>query len=186
MDALTCLLYKMTLRLVEQLMPVRLHTFFRYFPVSDRDRRFGLYLTTAGESRIPPRFPYPPLGHPGGYEFDWRKGRILHEYQIVYISRGQGRLETREHEWPVTAGTVFLLHPGAWHRYRPDPTTGWNEHWVGCDGPVVRGLVRQGFFSPRRPVQPARDKDPPCSVPSARWWTPSTRAAPPSSRSRPA
>src|SRR5436190_108803 len=69
------------------------HTFFRYFPVSDRDRRFGLYLTTAGESRIPPGFAYPPAGHPGAYQFDWKKGRVLREYQIVYISSGQGRLE---------------------------------------------------------------------------------------------
>ena len=137
----------------------RLQTFFRYFPVSDRDRRWGLYLTTAGESRIPPRFSYPPPGHPGGYQFDWRKGRVLHEYQIVYISRGQGRLEMRREQWRIGAGTVFLLHPGVWHRYRPDPATGWSEHWVGCDGPVVRGLIRQGFFAPGRPVQPVRDED---------------------------
>jgi AraC-like DNA-binding protein len=140
-------------------MRPRLQTLFHYFPVSERDRRWGLYLTTAGESRIPPRFHYPPPGHPGGYQFDWRKGRVLHEYQIVYISAGQGRLEMRRQSWRIGAGTVFLLHPGAWHRYRPDPATGWSEHWVGCDGTVVRGLVRQGFFSPRRPVQQVRDED---------------------------
>lgn len=140
-------------------MARRVHTFFRYFPVSDRDRRWGLYLTTAGESRIPPHFHYPPPGHPGGYQFDWRKGRVLHEYQIVYISTGQGRLEMRRQHWRIGAGTVFLLHPGVWHRYRPDPATGWSEHWVGCDGPVVRSLIRQGFFSPRRPVQQVRDED---------------------------
>jgi AraC-like DNA-binding protein len=140
-------------------MPARLQTFFHYFPVSNRDRRWGLYLTTAGESRIPPHFSYPPPGHPGGYQFDWRKGRVLHEYQIVYISTGQGRLETRRQHWRIGAGTVFLLHPGVWHRYRPDPATGWSEHWVGCDGPVARGLVRQGFFSPQRPVQQVRDED---------------------------
>jgi len=136
-----------------------IHTFFRYFPVSDRDRRFGLFLTTAGESRIPPGAEYPPRGHPGGYDFDWRKGRVLREHQIVYVSGGRGRLEIGRGRWRVTPGTVFLLYPGVWHRYRPDPRTGWDEHWVGCDGPIVRGLVRQGFFSPQRPVLRVRDED---------------------------
>ena len=136
-----------------------MHTFFRYFPVSERDRRFGLYLTTAGESRIPPGFAYPPAGHPGAYQFDWRKGRVLREYQIVYISSGQGRLEAGQARWRIGSGSCFLLYPGTWHRYRPDPRTGWHEHWVGCDGPVVRGLVRNGFFSPQRPVVRVRDED---------------------------
>jgi AraC-like DNA-binding protein len=136
-----------------------LHTFFRYFPVSDRDRRFGLFLTTAGESRIPPGTDYPPRGHPGAYHFDWTKGRVLREYQVVYVSAGRGRLETQEARWHITPGTAFLLYPGVWHRYRPDRRTGWNEHWLGCDGPIVRGLVRQGFFSKRRPVLRVRDED---------------------------
>lgn len=135
------------------------HTFFRYFPVSERDRRWGLYLTTAGESRIPPGFPYPPPGHPGGYQFDWKKGRVLREYQMVYISSGQGRLETRQTRWRIASGSCFLLYPSTWHRFRPDPRTGWHEHWVGCDGPAVRGLVKNGFFSPRRPVVRVRDED---------------------------
>jgi len=138
---------------------LRVHTFFRYLPVSERDRRFGLFLTTAGESRIPPGFPYPPTGHPGLYAFDWKKGRVLREHQVVYISAGQGRLETRHSAWRISPGTAFLLFPGVWHRYRPDPGVGWNEHWLGCDGPVVRGLVRHGFFSPDRPVLRVRDED---------------------------
>jgi hypothetical protein len=23
-----------------------------------------------------------------------------------------------------------MLFPGEWHRYSPDPATGWDEHWV--------------------------------------------------------
>lgn len=135
------------------------HTFFRYFPISDRDRRWGLFLTTVGESRIPPGFSYPPPGHPGAYQFDWRKGRVLREYQVVYISAGQGRLETESGRWRVSPGNAFVLYPGVWHRYRPDVATGWNEHWVGCDGPVIRRLVRNEFFSPRRPLLRVRDED---------------------------
>jgi len=98
-------------------MARRIHTFFRYFPISDRDRRFGLYLTTAGESRIPPGTEYPPRGHPGAYQFDWRKGRVLQEHQIVYISGGQGQLEVGHTRWWINAGSVFVLYPGA----RPTP-----------------------------------------------------------------
>jgi len=136
-----------------------LQTFFRYFPISERDRLWGLYLTTAGESRIPPGSVYPPTGHPGGYHFDWKRGRVLREYQFVYISAGQGVLETARSRWRITPGQAFILFPRVWHRYRPDLRIGWNEHWVGCDGPVVRGLVRNGFFSPRRPVLRVRAED---------------------------
>jgi AraC-like DNA-binding protein len=84
---------------------------------------------------------------------------VLREYQLVYISAGQGVLETSRSRWRITPGQAFMLFPGAWHRYRPDPRIGWSEHWVGCDGPVVRGLVRNGFFSPRRPVVRVREED---------------------------
>jgi AraC-like DNA-binding protein len=136
-----------------------LHTFFRYFPISQRDRLWGLFLTTAGESRIPPGSPYPPRGHPGAYDFDWEKGRVLREHQFVYISAGQGRLEMRKESWRIMPGQAFILFPGVWHRYRPDQRTGWNEHWVGCDGPIVRSLVRNRFFSRRRPVLRVREED---------------------------
>jgi AraC-like DNA-binding protein len=137
----------------------RVQTFFRYFPISDRDRLWGLYLTTAGESRIPPGSAYPPTGHPGGYHFDWKRGRVLREYQFVYISAGGGVLELGRTRWRLTPGQAFILFPGLWHRYRPNPRTGWSEHWVGCDGPVVRSLVRNGFFSPKRPVLRVREED---------------------------
>jgi hypothetical protein len=136
-----------------------LQTFFRYFPISGRDRLWGLYLTTAGESRIPPGAPYPPTGHPGGYHFDWRRGRVLREYQFVYISAGRGVLEIARNRWRIGSGQAFVLFPGVRHRYRPDPRTGWSEHWIGCDGPIVRGLVRHRFFSPRKPVLRVREED---------------------------
>ena len=150
---MTCLVHKMT--------PVArgLQTFFRYFPISERDRRWGLYLTTAGESRIPPGAPYPPTGHPGGYHFDWRRGRVLREYQFVYISAGRGVLEIARNRWRIGSGQAFVLFPGVRHRYRPDPRTGWSEHWIGCDGPIVRTLVRNRFFSPRKPVLRVREED---------------------------
>lgn len=135
-------------------------SFYRYFPVSERDRKWGLHVTTTGESRIPPHSPYPPHGHPKGYAFEWSSGRVLHDHQVIYISSGRGHFES-EHTRPrpIETGEAFLLFPGVWHRYAPEPGTGWTEHWVGLDGTVARAWVRNGFFSPREPVFKVKQED---------------------------
>ncbi len=128
-------------------------TSFRYFPVSPRDEKWGLYVTTAGQSRIPPNAAYPPDGHPRDYSFDWRHGRVLADHQIIYISSGRGWFESRgTGRRAIESGDVFLLFPGVWHRYAPDPATGWDEHWVGFAGETAVRLVRNGFFARRTPV----------------------------------
>jgi AraC-like DNA-binding protein len=136
----------------------RAQSFFRYLSSSDLDKRWGLYLTGAGEARVPPGAPYPPPGHPEGYHFEWHHGRVLREYQIVYLAAGGGRVETLHHAWRVQAGMAFMIHPGLWHRYRPDPATGWTEHWVSFDGAIARRAVRYRFFSPGRPVYRVREE----------------------------
>lgn len=128
-------------------------SYSRYFPASVRDRKWGWHMTTAGEMRILPGQEYPPSGHPKGYNFDWSKGRVLESHALVYISRGRGSFESRHSAiQPIEAGKVMFLFPGVWHRYRPDSETGWDEHWVGFDGDVVRRWVKNQFFSPRMPV----------------------------------
>ncbi|MBI5396633.1 MAG: AraC family transcriptional regulator [Verrucomicrobia bacterium] len=110
-------------------------------------------MTTAGQSRIPARATYPPGGHPKNYDFDWRRGRVLADHQVVYISSGRGWFESRGvGRRRIESGDAFLLFPGVWHRYAPDRRTGWDEHWVGFDGEMARRLVRNRFFSPRAPV----------------------------------
>jgi AraC-like DNA-binding protein len=127
--------------------------FFRYIPVRPRDVHWGLYVTGAGCTRIPPHAPYPPARHPELYDFTWDHGRTLPEYQVVYITAGQGEFEssptgTRE----ITAGTVFLLFPGVWHRYRPARETGWDEYWVSFSGRNMENLQAEGFFVPEEAV----------------------------------
>lgn len=53
------------------------------------------------------------------------------------VSQGSGKIEWRTGKKPVQAGDVFLLQPGVWHRYRPDPATGWTEQWIEFRGPAV-------------------------------------------------
>jgi hypothetical protein len=127
-------------------------SFFRYLPASERDRNWGVYVTTAGESRIGPQSVYPPQEHPEGYNFEWSRGRVLNDYQAVYISRGKGWFESRDGLQQVEAGQVMLLFPNVWHRYAPDTETGWNEHWVGFMGELPRRWNEHGFFSPDNPV----------------------------------
>jgi AraC-like DNA-binding protein len=129
-------------------------THYRYFPVSQRDRSWGLYATTAGESNIVPRFPaYPPHGHPKGYAFDWQRGRVLDEFQFVYISSGTGTFESEPNApTRVEPGHAFLLFPGVWHRYMPSQETGWREHWIGFDGESARRWRHCRFISAKSPI----------------------------------
>ena len=128
-------------------------SFFRYFPVSGRDRKWGIYATTAGESRIAPLTVYPPTGHPKRFAFQWSRGRVLDSFALVYISHGRGKFESRQSgQVNIESGCAFLLFPGAWHRYAPDPKTGWHEHWIGFDGDMARRWLKDRFISARKPV----------------------------------
>lgn len=135
-------------------------SFYRYFPISRRDRNWGLYVTTAGEARVAPQSPYPPAGHPKGFAFDWQKGRVLDNFAMVYISRGRGKFESEGNiSSPVEPGHVFLLFPGVWHRYAPDPESGWHEFWIGFDGDMARRWLQHKFIGKIKPVVKVNAED---------------------------
>lgn len=79
----------------------------------------------------------------------------MDEYQIIYISGGEGSFQSSGvPERVVGAGTVLLLFPGEWHRFRPNRQTGWDEYWVGFTGEVADKLVLGKFFEPAGAVLP--------------------------------
>lgn len=125
---------------------------YRYQPAEPDMVNWGLYVLDAGHAVIPPGAPYPAGNHPEAYAFSWDNGRRLSEYQLVYISEGRGLFESRA-TGPVTitGGNVLLLYPGVWHRYRPEPSEGWSENWIGFSG-VMADRIMGHFFSPREPV----------------------------------
>lgn len=128
-------------------------SFYRYFPISRRDKNWGLYVTTAGEERAAPHTVYPSSGHPKGYAFDWQHGRILDGFALVYISSGKGTFESKPHfSAAIEAGHAFLLFPGVWHRYAPNPGTGWHEHWIGFNGDMAQRWLKHKFISKKNPV----------------------------------
>ncbi|MBW8780505.1 MAG: AraC family transcriptional regulator [Verrucomicrobia bacterium] len=122
--------------------------YHRYFPLSAEAGRWGLEMTSCGMARTAAGVNYPPEKHPADHHFDWKRGRVLDALQIVLITEGRGWLETRETgRTRVDAGMAFLLLPGVWHRYRPDPRTGWLEAWIELRGAVVDRLLDGRIFS---------------------------------------
>lgn len=127
--------------------------YFVYISPTPERSRWGVEVLGCGFTRIPPMQPYPAPGHPSNHHFNFEKGRTLQVLQILFISKGAGWLETASRgRQRVLAGSVFILLPGEWHRYRPDRKTGWTEHWVELDGWVVRQLTGEGILGVRQCV----------------------------------
>ncbi len=114
---------------------------------------WGVRVLDAGFEAFPPGKPYPACEHhPAPYLYAWEKGRVFSEYQFLAITRGRGVLETATcPHLKIQAGDLFILFPGEWHRFRPDPETGWDENFVGFDGDYARHLM-QSFFTSGEPV----------------------------------
>ena len=112
---------------------------------------------TVGAALTPPGSSYPPekLRHPHRYRMVSAGGRVLAEHQLVYIDAGTGTFEDGAGTHAVTPGSILLLRPGVWHRYAPEPASGWHEYWVGFAGaPLAQSVVVLGLHR-RGPVLPA-------------------------------
>ena len=129
-----------------------LEDFFKYLTPSEDDINWGLYLNVAGKTIIPSGIVYPSPKHPSGYYFTWDKGRILLEYQIVYITAGAGIFEDGSGEYPIIAGSLLIIQPGTWHRYKPNNETGWTEHYVGFNGFIASHLFKDSHLATLKPV----------------------------------
>lgn len=130
--------------------------FSKYFTITSAEERWGLYLTTTGFTRIEPAAAktYPVnKEHPSSYSLTWKSGRVLKEFQLVYITAGNGVFESSQVPLRnIDGGTCFLLYPGTWHRYKPLETSGWTEYWIGFKGYYPEQLMRKGFFQEDKPV----------------------------------
>ena len=118
---------------------------FRYLPPAPGAETWGLVVTGAGFFKTPPGSPYPPDRHPDDHMFDWEHGRVLPVFQIFCIHSGRGELQS--HSQPpqkLVADSAFILKPGQWHRFRPDPKTGWTESWIEFQGLVPNALSGAG------------------------------------------
>lgn len=126
--------------------------FFKYLTTATEDVTWGIYLNTAGSLTIPPKTEYPAKEHPSGYYFTWEQGRELQEYQLNYITEGEGIFENSSGIFPVRTGSLLVTFPGVWHRYRPDFQTGWTENYIGFGGQVAENFMQHRLFKPEQPV----------------------------------
>ncbi|MBF1082327.1 MAG: helix-turn-helix transcriptional regulator, partial [Prevotellaceae bacterium] len=55
-------------------------------------------------------------------------------------------------ETHLRAGDVFLLFPGEWHTYCPDPDKGWKCYWIGFKGRNMDERMKANFLSIEKPV----------------------------------
>jgi AraC-like DNA-binding protein/quercetin dioxygenase-like cupin family protein len=109
--------------------------FYKYLQVDQEYAYDELVVLNAGHTHIDPHVAYPPGSHPKQHMFSFSQGRVIHEYQLIYITEGRGTLQTKTGgKFEIGAGEGFFLFPGEWHRYKPEKDTGWTENWVGFKG----------------------------------------------------
>ena len=120
----------------------------KYIAQNERDEQWGLTVCSVGYQKVAAGEDYPPQNHNQEYLFNPSNGRVLSEYQLLYIVEGEGTLETRRGgQYEIKTGDMFLIFPGEWHTYRPDPSSGWKEYWIGFSGANIDHRVDAGFFS---------------------------------------
>ena len=137
-----------------------MNTPFRYYPVTPVQRKWGLYVTCVGHSTTPPSATFPSPEHPDEYYFTWKVGRILHEWQIIFVEKGHGVVEFRGERRKVEAGSMIVLPPGCWHRYKPDPKTGWTTYWIGFGGELADRMICTAGFASDGDVQSFKNNVP--------------------------
>ncbi len=129
--------------------PRRSSALFYYLIANDNDRGLNAVVNAVGSQEIAPGDEYPLRVHPADYFFDTQKGRVLHEYQLLYVTQGKGTFRssgTPPEGVAVEKGTMILLRPGEVHSYSPDPSTGWSEYYIGFEGSAFgRMLDRLGM-----------------------------------------
>lgn len=125
----------------------------KYLTINSTDEEWGIVVSTVGYQFVRSGDEYPISKHPDGYCFNAQLGRILNEYQLVYITRGNGYFMSAScRKRKITAGTMILLFPGEWHSYWPEKEDGWDEYWVGFKGYHIDRRVENHFFCKEEPI----------------------------------
>lgn len=114
--------------------------FSTYVLNENKDSCWGIDIHNFGKQEISEAYNYPPKNHPSGHYYRWEKGRILREYQIIYIESGSGEVEFEESKNIFSAPFLIFLGPNQWHRYRPQKDSGWHEYWIGFTGYLIENL----------------------------------------------
>jgi AraC-like DNA-binding protein len=50
----------------------------------------------------------------------------------------------------------MVVFPGVWHRYAPDPKSGWTEQWIELQGRAADEVISRGLIDPAQAVVPVK------------------------------
>lgn len=115
---------------------------FKYLNINSLDKDYEIRVNTVGFQSLTPDSTYPPSGHPTGYFFNKERGRILDEYQFIFISKGEGRFFAEHYNnMPIKQGKLIMIFPKQWHTYYPLKGTGWDEYYIGFNGPTINTVI---------------------------------------------
>ena len=118
---------------------------FHYLIANKADEEYGCTVSVVGSQTISPDEDYPSKEHPPGYLFDPERGRILQEYQLLYIVKGRGEFANQTTSYDIVKGTLVLLRPGVWHSYKPSKNEGWTEYFIGFSGEMADKAIENLF-----------------------------------------
>lgn len=106
-----------------------------YHTATAEDGRIGIVIPCAGHYRS--------LTH-------HVQGRTMDEFQIVYLAKGGGWVESGNQRLEVGPGDVFFVFPHIKHTYRCHPGEGWDVWWAHFQGDYAERLMKFAGFSPER------------------------------------
>ncbi len=134
---------------------VKHRSFFAYFPISAQVQKWEFFAISFGHVRMAEhaRQRIPRTATPPDIISCGTRAGVLPDCQLLCIHSGRGEFESATtRRIRLQAGTTVVLHPGVWHRYRPDPGTGWTESWLELRGAHLDRLLKNGILDPRRSV----------------------------------
>lgn len=123
-----------------------MENYFKYLKHFN-DKSWGLRIITCGYYHGGSGDQYPSEGHPESHDLNWGKGRKLKGCYLVYVPTGRGEFETKNSKVNILPGHVIKLYPEDWHRYRPDVKIGWEEYWIGFEGPALEDFLLKSLFT---------------------------------------
>lgn len=127
---------------------------YKYFAVSGEDVNWGIHILDCGSLFSPPGSKSLKTSHPNHYQMNWEKGRTLQEYQLIYLIEGEGIFEgVSSGKLLFKKGSLILLYPGEWHRYKSEKEKEWNTYWIGFNGAFADQLVSKLGFTPDNPIK---------------------------------
>ncbi len=125
-----------------------------YFAVSEKDKEWGIYTLDCGTSMVEPGSDFPSPEHPESYRLSWDRGRILNEYQLIYLVEGNGIFESRASGTiHLESGSIIVIYPDCWHRYKPVGNKLWHTYWIGFSGKLANGFIQKLEMSNKKPVK---------------------------------